>query len=113
MCQESIVRISNVQKKFADELRDSKVIKDVRTLGTILALEIEAGETKYDNAIRKSIYSFFLSRNILLRPLGNVIYVLPPYTTTDAELDLIYLALRDFLKVCKLKKPGKYYRAEC
>lgn len=100
-CQESIVRISKIQKKFADELKDSRIIKEVRTLGTILALEIEAGETRYDNAIRKSIYSFFLSRNILLRPLGNVIYVLPPYATTDAELNSIYVAIRDFLEACK------------
>lgn len=97
-CRDNIARISAKHKKFAREFGTTKVIKEVRTLGTILAIEIASGETSYENSIRKSIYSFFLNRNILLRPLGNVIYILPPYVITDAELDLIYESIRIFLK---------------
>ena len=67
------------------------------SLGTIAALELNTGETSYTNAIRKTIYSYFLEHNILLRPLGNVIYILPPYCITNDELDLIYDHINNFL----------------
>jgi adenosylmethionine-8-amino-7-oxononanoate aminotransferase len=97
-CKENIDRIGNQHKTFSTRLANNPKVKDARTLGTILAIELAAGKTAYDNVIRKTIYSFFLDRDILLRPLGNVIYILPPYIITDAELKTIYDAIEDFLK---------------
>jgi len=37
--------------------------------------------------------AFFAGRGVLLRPLGNTIYVMPPYCITPAELDLVYGAI--------------------
>ncbi|HEX5172307.1 MAG TPA: aminotransferase class III-fold pyridoxal phosphate-dependent enzyme, partial [Cyclobacteriaceae bacterium] len=97
-CRNNISRISNKHKKFAQELKRNNNVKNPRTLGTILAFEIAVGKTSYENSIRKSIYSFFLEKDILLRPLGNVIYIVPPYIITDPELDLIYNCIDAFLK---------------
>lgn len=96
-CRKQIERINERHEMFKNQLQGSGVTKDVRVLGTILAIEINSGETSYTNDIRKSIYSFFIDQNILLRPLGNVIYVLPPYVISDEELDKIYLAINKFL----------------
>jgi adenosylmethionine---8-amino-7-oxononanoate aminotransferase len=43
------------------------------------------------------LYDFFMARNILLRPLGNIVYVLPPYVITNEELDIIYQAIMELL----------------
>ena len=63
-----------------------------------MAIELVSGEdSAYGNSLRKKIYTFFLDKNILLRPLGNVFYVLPPYVISDQELDQIYKAIEEFL----------------
>lgn len=97
-CLERIAEIANKHKQFAAGVADHPTVADVRTLGTILAIELRSDEgTEYANALRKKIYPYFLERNILLRPLGNIIYVLPPYPITDEQLDHIYDAILGFL----------------
>lgn len=67
----------------------------VRQLGTITALDLKVRDTGYLAGIGPRLQAFFLERGVLLRPLGNTIYVLPPYCTTGAELDLVYSAIHD------------------
>lgn len=97
-CSKRIIEITNKHTQFAESLQGHKKIYQVRTLGTILAIELISGEKSvYTNPLRKKIYPYFLERNILLRPLGNVIYILPPYIISDSELDYIYKTVEDFL----------------
>jgi adenosylmethionine---8-amino-7-oxononanoate aminotransferase len=97
-CQRAIGRICQQQAAFAEHLKNHNKVRRSRTCGTILALEIETGsDTSYFNEIRKQIYPYFLDRGILLRPLGNVIYVLPPYVIQPKELDYIYSQITAFL----------------
>lgn len=97
-CQKRIEAITHLHHAFAKSVKSNHSIAQISVLGTILAIELRTrGETSYANSIRKNIYSFFLERNILLRPLGNVIYVLPPYVIGDAELETVYAAIREFL----------------
>lgn len=97
-CQESRKAISRMHSAFAQTIEGHQQVADVRVMGTILAIELKtADETSYANAIRKSIYPFFMERDILLRPLGNVIYVLPPYVIGAVELDSVYATIREFL----------------
>lgn len=101
-CQERIQGIARKHALFAASIHGHTAVRDVRTLGTILAMEIESAERSgYDNSLRSRIYPFFLERNILLRPLGNVLYVLPPYVISDDELDRIYGAIEEFLGAIK------------
>ena len=95
-CRQSIERIESQHRDFASKIRTHRSVKEVRTLGTILAVEILTAEsTSYFNNLKKILYSFFLERNILIRPLGNVIYILPPYVITEKELQQIYDAVEE------------------
>ena len=59
-------------------LRGHPQVSDMRHVGTVGAVEIEADDAGYFSEMRSLLYQFFLERDILLRPLGNVIYILPP-----------------------------------
>lgn len=95
--QKAIIRISQRHITFAKEIRSNKRLKDVRHLGTILALEF-VGEDGYFSKMRNELYQFFISKGILIRPLGNVIYLVPPYCISDEDLDYIYNAIVEFLE---------------
>jgi adenosylmethionine-8-amino-7-oxononanoate aminotransferase len=97
-CQERIEIISAKQNEYAGKLRDYPMLSRVHSLGTILSLEIktESGNS-YGNSLKHEIYKFFLDRNILLRPLGNVIYFLPSYAFTDDDLGIVHRAINEFL----------------
>ena len=85
---------------FLNEIKDHKACKDIRVKGTILAIELKTeGETHYLNTISEKINSYFLNKGILLRPLGNVFYVLPPYCITKDELQYIYKNIKEFLNL--------------
>jgi len=62
-----------------------------------LALELNDNDPSYTSSIASDIYGFFMSKGINLRPLGNVIYILPPYCITKEELNYIYSSIIDFL----------------
>jgi len=87
--QASIQRISAHHETFADTLRKCQAVENVRQLGTILAFDLKvAGESSsYFSSIRDLAYNHLLDRGILMRPLGNVLYFLPPYCTTNEQLD--------------------------
>jgi adenosylmethionine-8-amino-7-oxononanoate aminotransferase len=98
-CQDQIKMIAASHEQFVGRIKNQKNVKNARALGTMMAVELETGgETSYSNEIRKRIYPFFIDRNILLRPLGNTIYVLPPYVITKEELDVIYNAIEEFIR---------------
>ena len=66
----------------------------MRSTGTILALDLVSAEkTTYFHSWRDRLYDHFISRGILLRPLGNTLYCMPPYCITNDELDQVYDAL--------------------
>lgn len=98
-CARNIDRISKLHEEFIISIQHHSAIDDARVLGTILAIELKTGETtSYENTLRKKIYPYFLDRGILLRPLGNVIYILPPYIITAEELATIYKEIKNFLQ---------------
>ena len=64
-----------------------------RRIGTIAAMEVPAGDGGYLAAIGPRLLKHFRELNVLLRPLGNTVYVMPPYCISDAELDTVYNAI--------------------
>lgn len=100
-----IREIEKMHTDFKKEISNHLGILDIRALGTILAIEIKTpGQTSYLNEMRDSIYSFFISRKILLRPLGNLLYVMPPYCISKKDLKEIYSAIRKFLEKFALSR---------
>ena len=97
--QASIERISTRHLAFTHRLRQHKTVENIRQWGTILAFDLKvAGEdSSYFNSIRDIAYNHLLDRGILMRPLGNVLYFLPPYCTTNEQLDDAYGAVLDLV----------------
>ncbi len=96
--KKNIERITYSHTTFASKIKDNKSIADVRQSGTILAIEF-AGEKGYFSAMRNELYLFFISKGIVLRPLGNVIYLVPPYCISDKDLDEIYTAIQESFSI--------------
>ena len=62
-----------------------------RTLGTLAALDLRAsGKGGYMDRRTPELMAFFRERDVLLRPLGNTVYVMPPYCITDDQLDTVW-----------------------
>lgn len=90
---EKVNWIAEKNKLFVHSLNHSikkKPIKNLRHLGTIVAFEIEEGRDEYLNSISTIITEKSLQSGIYLRPLGNTVYLMPPYCITDAQLQKIY-----------------------
>jgi adenosylmethionine-8-amino-7-oxononanoate aminotransferase len=99
-CMDNIRRIILHHAAFTSRIKDHPAIKNVRQTGTIFAFDILTSEDdSYMNSIRDFLASFFLDRQIILRPLGNTVYVLPPYCTTNEQLEQIYNAILALLEV--------------
>jgi adenosylmethionine-8-amino-7-oxononanoate aminotransferase len=71
-------------------------VENVRVLGTVLALELTSSDRGYASATGPALRRFALERNVLLRPLGDTVYVLPPYCSTDADLSRAYDVIAEF-----------------
>ncbi|HEX8059803.1 MAG TPA: adenosylmethionine--8-amino-7-oxononanoate transaminase [Cyclobacteriaceae bacterium] len=97
-CKSQIRMISEAQQGFVEKHKNHPLLSDIRSRGTIMALEIKTGvSTSYTNSLKYDIYKFFMNRDILLRPLGNVVYFLPSYVFTAEEIALVHKAIEDFL----------------
>jgi adenosylmethionine-8-amino-7-oxononanoate aminotransferase len=97
--QENIKLISNQHKTFREKIKSHPKLKDVRVLGTIIAFELKTEEhTHYLNNASQNIADYFLKKGVLLRPLGNIFYILPPYVITKNQLNFIYTCIEEFLE---------------
>ena len=95
----NIANIVSNHSNFVSKHSESKFFKSVKQQGTILSLEVEVGEeSSYFSSIRTDAYNYFLENEILLRPLGNVIFFNPPYCITQDELDHVYHHIIKFLE---------------
>ena len=98
--RDTFINIRRINKKH---LKFKKVISNrssvnSRVIGIVLAIELKtSSETSYFNSIRDMAVKFFMGKGILLRPLGNVIYLVPPYCISDKDLDYIYDSIIEFL----------------
>ncbi len=100
--QANIDRIVRKHGAFFQKIKGHPVLIDVRQLGTIIAFEIKNEEqTNYLNSLSERISAFFISKGIILRPLGNIVYVLPPYCISDDDLEYIYDSIEEFLNGVK------------
>jgi adenosylmethionine-8-amino-7-oxononanoate aminotransferase len=93
---DKIARIAQSHAVFAARMKNNAAFKDVRQRGTILALEFEDKQAGYLSTLRDRLYRFFIDKRIMLRPLGNVLYVLPPYCISESDLRVIYDAIEEF-----------------
>jgi adenosylmethionine---8-amino-7-oxononanoate aminotransferase len=94
---QNVKRIEEKHKDFMFKIGNHKAIHDLRMLGTIIAFELKTDEgNSYFSTIRDRAYDYFLANGMLLRPLGNVLFLNPPYCITDHELSHCYQKLEAF-----------------
>lgn len=94
-------RIKSIEERhgaFCRRLEKHPKISEVRTKGVILALELNITTERYGN-LRNKLYQFFLRKGVFLRPLGNIIYVLPPFVIEKEELQKIYDSIEEALRI--------------
>ena len=104
-CQKAVKNIAAKHKAFAGQIKTLDIIADIRQTGTIIAIELKADSSGYASDMRQQLYQNFLSQGVLLRPLGNVIYILPPYCITESELTKVYEVIESKLKsLCQKMK---------
>ncbi|MCP4439346.1 MAG: adenosylmethionine--8-amino-7-oxononanoate transaminase [Aureispira sp.] len=92
--QKNIDRIASRNAEFAKKLEQYPIYANVRHIGVILAMEVVTDEeNNYFNSLRDTIWQFLIKKGLLMRPLGNTVYILPPYCITDEQLDKAYDAI--------------------
>lgn len=94
-CQWCIDRIGKQHKQFIQQLggadtRFTAHVKNLRSIGTVMAFEIESGQDGYLNTIGRDVTQKALEQGVYLRPLGNTVYIMPPYCITQEELEKVY-----------------------
>ena len=91
--QERIDSIIASHRAFAKRLAQKSNVSGLRQCGTILAFEIDDGAGDYMSSLGPQLLAFFRDRNILLRPLGNTVYIMTPYCIRREELDSVYAVI--------------------
>ncbi|MBK9224871.1 MAG: adenosylmethionine--8-amino-7-oxononanoate transaminase [Flavobacterium sp.] len=98
--QENLIRVNNRHLIFKKRIVQHPKVKATRVLGVIFALEVET-ETKasYYGELRNKLYDFFIKNGVILRPVGNIVYILPPYIITDEQLEKVYKVVEKALEI--------------
>lgn len=96
----AIEYITRRNKLFAEKLGRHRNLKNIRTLGTILAFEIAKGKDEYLNTISHAFTAQSMQLGVYLRPLGNTVYIMPPYCITADELKKVYEVLETVTNNC-------------
>jgi adenosylmethionine-8-amino-7-oxononanoate aminotransferase len=73
-------------------------VAEARQIGTVAAIELKVADPGYLSSLKTRLYQFFLRQGVLLRPLGHVIYVLPPYCISGDDLARVYRVIEDALE---------------
>jgi adenosylmethionine-8-amino-7-oxononanoate aminotransferase len=90
-----LAMIEGVHRRRLAQLSARPEFVEARCTGTIAAVNLRGEGHSYAGAANRDLQRFFLDRGLLLRPLGPVIYILPPYCTSAAELESAYDAIEE------------------
>lgn len=90
---ERIGTLCKLQSERLQALAGTGRFTNLRQTGTVTALDMQVGDAGYLAGIGPKLYGHFLAAGVLLRPLGNTVYIMPPYCTTAADLDRAYGAI--------------------
>ena len=98
--QHNIARVHQQHLAFESRIKLHPRVTTTRVLGVIFALEIATDrQESYYGTLRNKLYDFFIANGIILRPVGNIVYILPPYIITDEQLHTIYTTIEQVLEI--------------
>jgi adenosylmethionine---8-amino-7-oxononanoate aminotransferase len=92
--------IARIHRERLAAIQDHPAVGDVRCIGSVAAVELRARDAGYMSRLKPKLYDFFLKADVLLRPLGNVIYVMPPYVISQDDLHYIHDRVAESLDQC-------------
>lgn len=96
--QKNICRVNQLHLSFEQKIKMHTKVESTRVLGVIFALEIKIKDKQeYYGELRNKLYAFFIDKGVILRPVGNTIYILPPYIISDFHLEKIYQTIEEAL----------------
>ncbi|MCS6905388.1 MAG: adenosylmethionine--8-amino-7-oxononanoate transaminase [Bacteroidia bacterium] len=95
---EAIHQIHTIHQERLKVLNKYSSIQNPRTIGSIAAFDIAVQQPGYLNEMSTIISKFALAKGVLLRPLGNVVYILPPYVISSTELHYVYDVIEEGLR---------------
>ncbi|MDY0116941.1 MAG: adenosylmethionine--8-amino-7-oxononanoate transaminase [Sulfurimonadaceae bacterium] len=78
---------ANYMGRKIEKFRTLCNVKEVRQCGMVCAIELKG--YKAEERIGLKVYQYGLTRGVLLRPLGNIVYFMPPYIITNDEIDIM------------------------
>ncbi|KZL23642.1 adenosylmethionine--8-amino-7-oxononanoate transaminase [Pseudovibrio sp. Ad37] len=90
-----IAKLMQMQSVGLARFKDDGRFTNIRQTGIIAAMDINVKDHGYLSDIGPRLYEFFKSKNLLLRPLGNTLYSMPPYCVTQGDIDQIYDAIAE------------------
>ncbi|MDX1470476.1 MAG: adenosylmethionine--8-amino-7-oxononanoate transaminase [Flavobacteriaceae bacterium] len=96
--QKNIRAITKRHQTFQKKIETHNKVKEVRQLGVILAIDLKIETDRY-GPLRDKLYNYFMKEGIYLRPLGETIYILPPYTISQGQLDKIYKTIEGLFSI--------------
>jgi adenosylmethionine-8-amino-7-oxononanoate aminotransferase len=89
-----IAALAGKQAAWIEKLGQFCHFDNPRTIGTMAALDLKtSGTSGYMSDLAPRLMAFFRERDVLLRPLGNTVYVMPPYCITDDQLGQVWDAI--------------------
>lgn len=98
--QSNIERIHQSHLMFENTIKNHPKVKTTRVLGVIFALEVVTeNQESYYGSLRNKLYDFFIENGIVLRPVGNIVYILPPYVISQNQLEKVYQTIEKALEI--------------
>lgn len=98
--QANLMRINQSHLEFQKQIEKHPKVRTTRVLGVIFALEIETGDdSSYYGSLRNKLYDFFIQNGTILRPVGNIVYILPPYIISREQLEKVYTIVEQALEI--------------
>ncbi|WP_271190525.1 aminotransferase class III-fold pyridoxal phosphate-dependent enzyme, partial [Dactylosporangium matsuzakiense] len=88
-----VAALARKQGEWMAKLADFCHFSNPRQCGTIAAIDLNTDRPGYMNDLAPRLMAFFAERGVLLRPLGNTVYVMPPYCITDDQLADVWNAI--------------------
>jgi adenosylmethionine-8-amino-7-oxononanoate aminotransferase len=98
LIQKNIKLIAKEHLEFKKRIQNHPKVKSIRVLGVIFALDLDIEMKRYGK-LRDKLYNFYMKNGIFLRPLGNTIYILPPFVISQSELQKIYKVIERSLDI--------------
>ena len=94
--QKNIQRISKAHQDFSNQIANHVKVTEVRSKGVILAIDLKTNAGRY-GTLRDQLLKSFMDKGVFLRPLGNTIYIQPPYVITEQQLQKVYTTIKEVL----------------